>query len=208
MIDEEKIPAGYWKDAKGSLIPVSKISDVDKARDVLVKSLMSEAKKRSGVLSEFRLSATQGIDDFMLACAEQYKVQLRGAAGKGNLTLTTYDGKYKVVRAVSDALAFDERLQIAKSLVDECIHVWAKGANRNLQALVNKAFDTDKEGKVNVGRVLALRSLKIEDEKWQKAMTLIADAMRVVSSKSYIRFYERNDETGEYKQVPLDIASA
>jgi hypothetical protein len=202
----DPVPKGYWKDAKGNFVPESRIADVDKARDKLVKRLCEQAQKHSGILAELKILASADIDDFIKACADHYQVKLRGAAGKGNLTLTTYDGKYKVLRAISDTVTFDERLQMAKNVIDQCIHVWAKGANKNLQAIVNQAFDTDKEGKVNVGRVLGLRSLKIDDQEWTKAMTLIADAMRVVSSKSYLRFYERNDETGEYMPIQLDIA--
>jgi len=210
MSDNEQtqppVPKGYWADAKGSLTPESRIADVDKARDKLVKQLCAKAKEHSGILADMKAQASADIDAFIAACAEQYDVKLRGAAGKGNLSLTTYDGKFKVLRAVSDNVAFDERLQIAKNLIDGCIHVWAKGANKNLQAIVNQAFDTDKEGKVNVGRVLALRRLKVDDENWGKAMTLIADAMKVVSSKSYLRFYERDDVSGEYLPIQLDIA--
>lgn len=201
-----EVPKGYWADAKGKLVPEARIADVDKARDKLVKQLCTKAQKHSGILAEMKAQASSDIDAFIQACADQYDVKLRGAAGKGNLSLTTYDGKYKVLRAISDNVAFDERLQVAKSVIDDCIHLWAKGANKNLQAIVGQAFDTDKEGKVNVGRVLALRSLKIDDENWGKAMALIADAMKVVSSKSYLRFYERNDESGEYMPIQLDIA--
>lgn len=200
------IPAGYWEDAKGNLVPVSRIADVDKARDKLVKKLCDQAKKHSTILADVKAEAFTEIDTFMKACAEDYGVELRGALGKGNLTLTTYDGKFKLQRAVSDNVTFDERLQIAKSLIDERVHSWSKGANKNLQAIVSQAFDTDKEGKVNVGKVLALRRLKIDDEEWTKAMALIADAMKVVSSKNYVRFYERNDATGEYQPIQLDIA--
>jgi hypothetical protein len=200
------VPAGYWEDPKGGLTPVSRVADVDKARDKMVKGLIKKAKAHSGVLTEFKLEAMGDIAQFMQACADEYGVKLRGAAGKGNVTLMSYDGRLKVVRAVADTIMFDERLQIAKSQIDDCIHVWSKGANLNLQAIVNQAFDADKEGKVNVGRVLALRSLKIDDEKWTTAMSMIADAMKVVSSKSYLRFYERDDATGEYLPISLDIA--
>lgn len=202
----KSIPAGYWEDAKGNLVPVSRIADVDKIRDKLVKKLCDQAKKQSSILADVKGEAFAEIDAFLEACAGEYGVKLRGAVGKGNLTLTTYDGKFKVQRAVSDNVTFDERLQIAKALIDERVHSWSKGANKNLQAMVSQAFDTDKEGKVNVGKVLALRRLKIEDEEWAKAMTLIADAMKVVSSKNYVRFYERNDATGEYQPIQLDIA--
>lgn len=203
---EKSIPPGYWEDAKGNLVPVARIADVDKARDKLVKKLCDQAKKHSSLLAEIKAEAFADIEAFLEACAGEYGVKVRGVAGKGNLTLTTYDGKFKVQRAVSDSVTFDERLQIAKALIDERVHSWSKGANKNLQAIVSQAFDTDKEGKVNVGKILALRRLKIDDEEWTKAMALIADAMKVVSSKNYVRFYERNDATGEYLPIQLDMA--
>jgi lysozyme family protein len=122
------------------------------------------------------------------------------------VTLMSYDGRCKVVRAMAEKISFDERLQVAKSMIDECIHKWAKGANRNLQVLVNQAFQTDKEGNVSAGRILALRRYKIEDEQWAKAMDAIADSMRVASSKAYVRCYQRNDLTGEYQPITLDVA--
>ena len=40
-------------------------------------------------------------------------------ATKGNVTLTSYDGKYKIQRAIAEYLHFDERLQVAKELIDD-----------------------------------------------------------------------------------------
>jgi len=54
--------------------------------------------------------------------------------------------------------------------------------------------------------VLSLRSLNITDDKWQKAMQAISDATQVISSKEYMRLYER-DEYGKYQQITLDFAS-
>ncbi|HBD3577559.1 TPA: DUF3164 family protein, partial [Escherichia coli] len=62
------------------------------------------------------------------------------------------------------------------------------------------------EGNINTGRVLALRRLEIEDERWNNAMTLIGEAVQVIGSKSYIRVYERVGDSDEYRAIPLDIA--
>lgn len=200
------LPKGYWADASGNLIPVAKIKDVDKRRHQVVSELAAEAKELSAVLAAFKLSAMAAIAEFVQASAEEYGVQIRGAAGKGNVTLTSFDGKFKIVRQVSETIAFDERLQTAKAIIDQCVHLWAKGANKNIQALVNHAFQVDKEGKVSTGRVLSLRQLKIDDEQWSRAMDAIADSMKTTASRSYVRFYERNDETGEYTAISLDAA--
>jgi hypothetical protein len=132
---------------------------------------------------------------------------MRGAKGKGNVTLTSFDGRFKVERAVAESLVFDERLQVAKEIIDKCVHRWAKGSNKNIQALVNHAFQVDKAGNVSTARVLSLRQIAIEDEDWERAMTAIADSMRATASKSYLRFYERNDATGEYVAISLNAAT-
>lgn len=204
--EQNVVPKGYWEAADGSLIPESKVSDVDKARDKLVKKLCADAKKIQATMASYKGQAMVDIAEFVQMSADQYNVVLRGAAGKGNVTLVSYDGRFKVVRAMAEKIAFDERLQVAKAKVDECIHRWAKGANKNLQVLVNKAFETDKEGNVSAGRILSLRSYQIDDPDWRLAMDAIADSMRVSASKSYVRFYERDDATGEYRAINLDLA--
>ncbi len=69
----------------------------------------------------------------------------------------------------------------------------------------------DKEGNLSTNRILGLRRVEINDERWLKAMDAISDSLQVINSKSYIRLYERNDNdsgnNGKYEPVPLDIAS-
>lgn len=201
---QQDVPAGYWKDAKGCLIPDSMIKPIDKERDRLVHELVSKARGVSDVLAKFKGEAFGDIAAFLDLSAEQYKAQLGGK--KGNLTLFSFDGKYKVQRAIQDRIAFDERLQSARVLIDECLADWTENASPELQAIVNQAFDADKEGQINTGRVLSLRRLDIKDERWQRAMTAIGEAVQVVGSKSYIRVYERIGESDQYQPIALDIA--
>lgn len=205
---EKTIPAGYWEDAKGALWPVGTIKAIDRDRTRTVKALCEEAEKLNSQIVAFKLASAQAIDEFIDRSAAEYKVELRGTKGRGNLTLTTFGGDYKVVRQLSDTLAFDERLQVAKQLVDNCIQRWNKGSNANIKALVNDAFQVDKAGKINTGRVLALRRIKIDDDEWKRGMEAISDSMRVAGTKSYTRYYKRLEATGEYVNIPLDAAAA
>lgn len=201
----QPIPEGYWQDAAGNLTPESKVKDIDKLRHQTVTLMCETAKKQSALLKSFKTDAMADVSTFIETSLEQYGVKCGGK--KGNVTLTSFDGRYQVVRQVQDTISFDERLQAAKSLIDECIVEWADGVNDNMRVLVNHAFQVDKEGKVNTARVLSLRALKITDEKWRQAMEAIADSMHAVSSKPYIRFYERNED-GKYLPISLDVASA
>ncbi len=124
---------------------------------------------------------------------------------KGNLSLHSFDGKYKVQVAQQDRIAFDERLQAAKALIDICIEKWSKGGNSNLIALIHDAFNVDKEGNLDQRRILSLRRVEIDDADWKNAMQAISDAVKVVGSTEYMRFFER-DENGKYQSITLDFS--
>lgn len=199
------IPAGYRADAKGCLVPESMIKPIDRARDELVRELAAQARIVSASLRAFKSRVFSDINAFVDLSAEEYGVSLGGK--KGNLTLYTFDGAFKVQVAIAEHMVFDERLQAAKHLVDECITDWSKGSRDEIKVLVQSAFATDKEGKINTGRVLGLRRLDIRDEKWLRAMKAIGESLQVVGSKEYVRFYERIGSTDQYQPISLDIAA-
>lgn len=198
------IPQGFRQDAKGRLVPENQIKPIDLERNDLVLALVEKARQQQQQLREFKALAFGDIAAFVQLSAEQYDVALGG--NKGNLTLFSFDGKYKVVRQSQDSIRFDERLQAAKALIDECISDWAVGSNDNIKVLINDAFQVDKEGKISTGRVLGLRRLSISDDKWLKAMAAISDSIIVTDSKNYVRFYERDDK-GQYQAISLDFAN-
>ena len=141
---------------------------------------------------------------FVALSGDEYGVSLGGK--KGNVTLYSYDGRYKIQRAMQDRIDFDERLQAAKALIDECLVDWVEGARPEVHAIINRAFQSEKSGEVNTGAVLALRRLEIADERWQRAMDAIGEAVQVVGSRSYIRVYERIGDSDQYRPISLDIA--
>lgn len=202
---KDPVPPGYWRDANDGLIPLSKVKAIDKDRDQVVRQLCAAAAKASAELLAFKLSAMHAVHEFVERSLAEYDAKLGGK--KGNVTLYCFDGSFKIVRAMQENLVFDERLQVAQSLIAECIASWSKGSNDNIKALVNQAFQVDREGKINTGRVLGLRSLKIDDPKWLRAMTAISDSTKTVSTKAHIRFYSRDEQSGEYIPIHLDLAS-
>lgn len=206
-MNQEKapVPAGYWRDANDALIPLAKIKAIDKDRHQLVVDVCQQAEAESARLMGFKTTAMLAISDFIERSLAQYEVKHGGK--KGNVTLVSFDGGYKIVRQMQETIVFDERLQAAKALIDECINGWSKGSNANIKVLVNDAFKVDQEGKISAGRVLGLRRHDITDPKWLLAMHAIGDSMRVASTKPYVRFYKREEATGEYLPISLDVAA-
>lgn len=200
-----EIPEGYMENGLGHLIPLDKVKPVDMARHELVMELVNMAEKLQGDMKRFRDRAMGEVESFADLSAEKYEAPIGGK--KGNVRLVSFDGRYMVQRQISENLVFDERLQAAKALIDQCITRWSEGSNNNIKALVNSAFDVDREGRVNVGRILGLRSLDISDSDWLQAMKAISDSIQVAGSKAYLRLYKRRDGDGKYEAIPLDLAA-
>lgn len=202
----EQIPEGYMKNSHGGLDPIATVKDVDKLRDQMVKEIVAKSLDASKQLMEMKQEFFKSIQAFVELSAEKYGLKFGGK--KGNMTFMSYDGEYKVLVAVNENIVFDERLQIAKELIDECIQDWSSGSCDEIKALVQDAFYVGKSGNINKNRILGLRRLEINDERWKQAMAAISDSIQVSDSKQYVRIYRRNPkDSDKYDLVNLDISS-
>ncbi|MGN5224645.1 DUF3164 family protein [Aeromonas veronii] len=191
------------QNAQGHWVPENLIAPADKLRDEVVMGVIAAAREQRSQLAAFKISAMQQINDFVDLSSEQYGVAWGGT--KGNVTLLSFDGRYKLIRAVGEHRKFDERIQAAKALIDQCIDRWSDGASSEIRALVNHAFRVSKSGHIDVNQVLSLRQLNIDDPDWLLAMQAAVDAIQVTGTSQYLRLYER-DAQGRYIQMSLDLA--
>jgi uncharacterized protein DUF3164 len=200
------IPTGYMQDAQGNLVPEGNVKPQHKLEDELVRRLAASAQSIHDDLAAFKRVALGEALAFRAMVAEEYGAKKGGA--KGNMTLRSFDGSFELQVAVSDNLSFGPELLAAKELVDNCLDRWYEGSDDNIKALVNHAFQVNKQGRIDTQRVLGLRRLDMRsDEEWGRAMDAISDAVRVTSTKTYLRFYETDRKTGVRKPISLDLAA-
>lgn len=195
----------YMKDAKGRLVPLAQVKEEDKLKDKVVRELIGKAQEQRKALCDFKAQAMDDVRTMVEIAAEQYGAVMGGT--KGNVSLLSYDGCMRVQLSVSEHLIFDEKLQVAKSLIDDCLRDWTEDGPAEVRAIINDAFDVDREGQVNTGRILSLRKIGITDERWKRAMDAISDSLSVVGSKTYIRFHVRETPESKWMPVPLDVAA-
>ncbi len=200
------IPDGYMKDAKGRLVPEHLVKPVDKLQDQLVRKMMGYAAELSAQIARFRGHCFDDVGAFLGLLGEKYGATRGGR--KGNMTFTSFDGCMKVQVQVADRLTFGPELQVAKDLIDACIAEWSEGSRAEIRALVDHAFRADKEGQVSREAIFALRRVEIADERWQRAMEAVTDSIRMVGSKTYLRFYRRRSPEAPWEAVSIDLASA
>lgn len=197
------IPEGYMLNHHGDLVSIKNIREIDLEKDTLVKELIKSAKELRQEIEAKKQRYFEDFKAFVELSTEKYDVKFGGV--KGNTTLESFDGKYKVEFSISERIKFDEKINAAKALIDECIQDWTRDSAPEVATLVQQAFKVNKQGELNTRRILELRRIEIEDERWQRAMQAISDSFQVSDTKEYMRFYERDDE-GKYQHISLDFA--
>ncbi|WP_126976502.1 DUF3164 family protein [Frigidibacter oleivorans] len=190
----------------GAKLPLAIVKPQHVMEDELVRQEIGHAVALSEQLSRFLGHFFENLGAFEDLIAERYGTGIGGR--KGNKTLMSYDGLYKITVQVADHVVFGPELQVAKTLVDECLTEWSAGAAEELRAVITRAFNTDKEGQINRPALYHLLRLEISDPRWKQAMQAIRDAMRVVGSKSYVRFYRRAASDAPWEAVTIDLARA
>lgn len=195
----------YLRDAKGALVPAELVKAAHKLEDETVRKVFGYAQELSAQIARFRAHTFDDVDGLISLLAQEYRDHRGGV--KGNITLTSFDGTLRVQVQVAETIAFGPELQIARNLVDECLQDWSSDARPEIRAVIQSAFDTDKEGQVSRTRLIGLLRLDIADERWVTAMDALRDSMRVDGTKRYVRFYRRAKATDRWEAVSIDMAA-
>jgi uncharacterized protein DUF3164 len=211
-IEPTQIPDGrseidgktYMGDGKGGFQPIETIKPQHLIEDETVRKILAYAVDLSDQVKRFKEHTFGDIGDYEAILAQEYGTLIGGK--RGNKTLHSVDGLFKVQVQVADYFDFGPELQIAKELIDECLNEWAADAGPELRTIVTRAFNTDKAGQINRSEIFMLLRLDIKDERWVRAMGAIRDAMRVIGSKTYVRCYRRATHDAKWEAVSIDLA--
>jgi hypothetical protein len=194
----------YMRDPRGALIPVEVVRSLDKLRDEVVDQVFVELEQFRETQRAFVARISDKVNSFLALEAQEYGAERTD--WKGNLRLTSYDGLRRIDRVISDRITLSETLQIAVGLINELVEEWFEGARVEPVALLKRALRTDEAGHYNTGELLGLRSLEINDERWERAMRAIQDAITVEGIKVAVRFGKRDEPNGKFRGIPLDMS--
>ena len=206
MSDTNKtpVPAGYVRNARGDFVPESRVREQDKLRDQVARDLSTAAIALNAAMKRFKEKALGDIADLVSIASERYGVQLGGK--KGNVSVITFDGEFKVVRSFADRITFTEEMLAAKALVLECVQSWTDGANDHLVSVVQHYLSPGRNGQIRTADVLEMLRWEINDENWKQAMQAVKDSILICGTAVYVRVYQR-DSNDQYQQITLDLAA-
>lgn len=202
-----KDPKGFWINGKGEAVHPDMIRVDEQLKTELVEKIIVQAQEISYLISDFKTKCNEQVDGYFSLLLQNYNVDAKGKSVKGNLSLENFSSTAKVEIRAMDTLKPDEKIQIAKMKLDEFLKEETEDATPIVRTLIMKAFEVDKKGNIDTKKLLALRSYDISAPKWIEAMGIIVDSLQVASTKSYIRFYTRENSDSEWKLIPLDIAA-
>lgn len=195
----------YMRDARGALLPRETIKPQDLLIDEQVRRMFVFAHDLSAQIGRFKGHCFEDIHALQSLLEQEYSAKQGGK--KGNVQFVSFDGTKKITIQIADQIYFGAELQTAKTLIDECLLEWGAGSHEVLRAIVNRVFSVEKTGQINRAELFSLLRVECDDPRWQEAMRAIKDSIRVLGTKSYIRFYFRENADSQWRSISLDIAN-
>lgn len=205
MTTENKIPDGYMKNSRGDLVKAENIKPIDLLKDQAAIMLAQRAQQIHMDLVKFKRTALDDIQHLIKIGAEKYDVQLGG--DKGNISISSYDGRYKIQRVFAARISFGLEIEAAKELFLRYLDEVTAGANDDARALIDGAFRTTRGGSLRTAELLRLLSYDIKHPNWVQACEALKDSISVDGSTVYVRVSERINDSDKYRPIPLDIAA-
>ena len=198
-------PPGYWRNNRGDLVHEANLRPLDVDMDETVRRIHDYGQSLSAQMWRFREHTMLDILEFAARVIESYGSRIGGR--RGNISLATFDGCLRVVLAQAERISVGPEILAVQALVTECLDEWTAHAPKNLRALVEQAFAAGPDGTLSASRLLTLKRIVIDDERWRSACEAIGDALRPVGRAEHIRLYRRDNPRLKWEPVPLALSS-
>lgn len=175
-------------------------------REVLIKSLSSQARQLNDQLADFKGKAFDQLSTFYNKMKEYGEIP---EDNKGNFTIKTHDGSVKIEFTNHIIREFDERAEAAAAHLEEFLkEEFVKKRNQDGYDMIKSITKKGKDGKFDVNLISRLEQIRnrFDHPEWIKALDLFKEAYAEYGSSQYVRFYMRNGSSQQYEQIPLNFA--
>jgi hypothetical protein len=179
-----------------------KRADYEALRNETIDKLVTRAVVLSNMLKDFK---TGVFDDLSTLYDLLKEYSSRHADGKGNFTIESQDGDYKIEFSRQTLGSFDERAdQAAFHIIDFVNSRWS--GDVETKELITGILERSK-GKFDIKQIQKLYAMeaKFNDPNWLEGIRLFKEAWRPSETKDYTRFWVKYK--GEYQAVNLNFSS-
>lgn len=198
----------FWTDESGVQIPYNRTTKLERLKENKIFLLYQKSVKVNEGLRKLKEEIEEITNEIVQQAREVNDVKLNG---KGNYTFYNFDRSLKVEVSVNELIRFDDiTLASAKEVLIGVVRKNVIG-DEFILSLVEDAFQTSR-GRLDTRKVLGLKKhtkrIKTKEirEEWEKAMTLIDQAISRPDSKTYYRVWAK-DAGGAYQNVELNFSA-
>jgi len=174
----------------------------EQQRETTIQSLMGQALEINDIMQGFKNEAFAELRFLSEFISETTTKE----DWKGNFTIKSRDGKFKIEYSRQVLGDFDERSNEAVNLISEFVSERYQ-QDAPTRKLVVSLLER-KNGQLDIKMVQKLYAMENEfsDEKWLKGLQLLKDSWQSGDSKEYVRFWQKDSANG-WKAIKLDFAS-
>ncbi|MCZ6372508.1 DUF3164 family protein, partial [Vibrio parahaemolyticus] len=152
-------------------------------------------------LAQFKANIVKAFEEFRVEMLDQYGTKLHARGTGDNVTVFSFDGKYKMTYKTQKLKSLGPEHDAARELARQYFDSKKETLEHDMLIAVQDFFVKD----ASIANTISFISKDFKDETLVKAQNAARDSLLIIGSKSYFNFYER-DEQGEYQQVHLNFA--
>lgn len=174
-------------------------------RHDLVVRLAKQAEELSIRLAEFKTIAVRQLEEFRKRAEEYGDIR---SNSKGGFSIRNANGTYKVAYERNVVSEYDERADLAESLLREFLSDMVKKRDAQAYEIITGLLERGKRGDFNPAAVNALLKMKDKytDERWVKAMALFIESFNTRLISMNVSFFKKNAMDKDVL-IPLTFAS-
>lgn len=189
-----------YTDAMGREVPASYVPKFAKAKDAAARKILAAWKKEEARLKALWKETVAAVEKIHAEARKEEKLEPAAVADKGYFSFRTFDGKVVVRLDRAREVSYNEKIDLAKELIDEAVEEIAGDTAGDLRTIVESAFKPrGKNRTLDRQRLGDICKMNVRNAKWQKAVELIKAAAEESGRMDYVRVLE-----GE-RSIVLDI---
>ena len=193
----------FLENSKGKRVPIELINPADRDRERMINQVFELAEELQVQLIETKQKMYFAIAEFM---KKHGGVPEFDVASMEQLHFTDFAAKRQLQIRKAEKIDYNEQLNTALRLLNECVEEWTQGDRPELCSLIQQVVSAGKKGKIDHAMLLRLQRINSTYPKFQKAQQLIAASINTYFAKQYLLIRKRDNAEGKFQTVNLNFS--
>ena len=177
-----------YTDAAGRQVPANYVPKFAKTKDAAARKILAAWRKEEARLKKLWKDTVAAVEKIHAEARKEERLEPAAVADKGYFSFRSFDGRIVVRLDRARDVVFNEKLDLAKELIDEAVKEIAGDSAGDLRTIVESAFKPrGKNRTLDRQRLSDICRMNVRNKKWLKAVELIKAAAEESARMDYLR---------------------